>query len=178
MRINSLLLHDESFQQFLCIPQSTAYEKKKESLVISSQTLLKPLVGLTLIHCKQEQFPHLSLFLWGENPKPFPKKLPIKWYVKLGLFLLLLLLLLLLTAQVVLAASIVTKQGKAILSRQFVEMTGARIEGLLTSFPNLISAKDQHTFVETDAVRYVYQVRLPISHRAAPGPAVHGLDHK
>ncbi|XP_026682030.1 coatomer subunit delta-like [Diaphorina citri] len=45
----------------------------------------------------------------------------------------------------------------AIVSRQFVEMTRARIEGLLAAFPKLMSSGKQHTFVETDSVRYVYQ---------------------
>lgn len=45
----------------------------------------------------------------------------------------------------------------AMISRQFVEMTKARIEGLLAAFPKLMTAGKQHTFVETDSVRYVYQ---------------------
>ena len=59
---------------------------------------------------------------------------------------------------VLLAASIVTRGGRAVVSRQFVDMTRARIEGLLAAFPKLIP-KDggQHTFVETDTVRYVYE---------------------
>ncbi|XP_035213622.1 coatomer subunit delta-like [Stegodyphus dumicola] len=36
-------------------------------------------------------------------------------------------------------------------------MTRARIEGLLAAFPKLLSSGRQHTFVETESVRYVYQ---------------------
>ena len=46
---------------------------------------------------------------------------------------------------------------EAIISRQFVEMTRSRIEGLLAAFPKLMSSGKQHTFVETESVRYVYQ---------------------
>lgn len=58
---------------------------------------------------------------------------------------------------VLLAAAVCNKTGKVIISRQFVEMTRSRIEGLLASFPKLMGTGKQHTFVETESVRYVYQ---------------------
>ncbi|KAF4123248.1 coatomer subunit delta, partial [Geosmithia morbida] len=58
---------------------------------------------------------------------------------------------------VVLAASICTRGGKAVLSRQFREMPRSRIEALLASFPKLAQSGTQHTTVEQDNVRFVYQ---------------------
>ncbi|KAK8022141.1 Coatomer subunit delta [Apiospora rasikravindrae] len=58
---------------------------------------------------------------------------------------------------VVLAASICTRGGKAVLSRQFREMPRSRIEALLASFPKLADSSTQHTTVEQDNVRFVYQ---------------------
>ncbi|KAL1957512.1 hypothetical protein VTO42DRAFT_5975 [Malbranchea cinnamomea] len=58
---------------------------------------------------------------------------------------------------VVLAASICTRGGKAVLSRQFREIPRSRIEALLASFPKLADSGTQHTTVEKDNVRFVYQ---------------------
>lgn len=60
---------------------------------------------------------------------------------------------------VVLAASILQKGhgGKILFSRQFVPLPRVRIESLLQSFPKLIGSESQHTFIETEQIRYVYQ---------------------
>ncbi len=56
-----------------------------------------------------------------------------------------------------LSAAICTKNGKTLVSRQFVEMTRIRIEGLLAAFPKLRgTGAKQHTYVETENVRYLY----------------------
>lgn len=60
-------------------------------------------------------------------------------------------------AQVVLTAAITTRSGKPILARQFRQMQRSRVEALLASFPKLADTASQHTTVEQDNVRFVYQ---------------------
>jgi hypothetical protein len=59
--------------------------------------------------------------------------------------------------KVVLAASICTRGGKAILSRQFRDLHKDRVTALLANFPKLTHSGTQHTTVEDENVRYVYQ---------------------
>lgn len=60
---------------------------------------------------------------------------------------------------VVLAASVCTHGGRPIISRQFKELTKDRVTELLSNFSTLLSDsnKTQHTSVEDDYVRYMYQ---------------------
>jgi len=44
-----------------------------------------------------------------------------------------------------------------IVSRHYVDMSRIRIEGLLAAFPKLVGMGKQHTYIETENVRYVYQ---------------------
>eukprot|EP00760_Papus_ankaliazontas_P004509 PhM_4_TR11928/c0_g1_i1/m.23325/K20471/COPD, ARCN1, RET2; coatomer subunit delta len=58
----------------------------------------------------------------------------------------------------ILSAAVLNKSGKILLSRQFVEMTRVRVEGLLAAFPKLVgSGQKQYTMLETSTVRYLYQ---------------------
>lgn len=55
------------------------------------------------------------------------------------------------------AASICTRGGKAVLSRQFRDLHKDRVAVLLANFPKLTHSGTQHTTVEDGNVRYVYQ---------------------
>lgn len=54
----------------------------------------------------------------------------------------------------------------ALLSRQYMDMSRIRIEGLLAAFPKLVGTGKQHTYVETENVRYIYQSLEVREHRA------------
>ena len=58
---------------------------------------------------------------------------------------------------VLVAAAICTRSGAIVVSRQFLPITRQRIESLLIQFPRLLQAGQQHTFVESEEVRLVYQ---------------------
>jgi hypothetical protein len=58
---------------------------------------------------------------------------------------------------VVISAALISKDGRILLARQFIEVSRHQIEGMLSNFTKLIGSEMQHTFVENEAVRYVYQ---------------------
>ena len=61
---------------------------------------------------------------------------------------------------VCISASVLSKSGKILLARSFLPITRNRLEGYLNAFPKLIGndpLTQQHTFVDTEHVRYVYQ---------------------
>jgi hypothetical protein len=57
---------------------------------------------------------------------------------------------------VCLSAALLSKT-KTLVARQFVEMSRLRVEGLLGAFPKLVDSGKDHTYIETESVRYVYQ---------------------
>lgn len=69
--------------------------------------------------------------------------------------------------QVCLSVAILTKQGKILLARQFVEMTRMKVENHLATFPKLIGTERQHNTVETAEVRTGSRARLGSNARAA-----------
>lgn len=57
----------------------------------------------------------------------------------------------------ILSTGIVDKDGAIYVARQYCEMTRARVEALYIAFSRLITKGKQHTIVETNEVRYIYQ---------------------
>lgn len=58
---------------------------------------------------------------------------------------------------VVISAAIVTR-SRTLFARQYLEVSRAQIEGLLSMFAKRVGeARSDHTFIETDSVRFVYQ---------------------
>eukprot|EP00672_Neobodo_designis_P018198 CAMPEP_0174828226 /NCGR_PEP_ID=MMETSP1114-20130205/1203_1 /TAXON_ID=312471 /ORGANISM="Neobodo designis, Strain CCAP 1951/1" /LENGTH=507 /DNA_ID=CAMNT_0016061937 /DNA_START=201 /DNA_END=1724 /DNA_ORIENTATION=- len=59
----------------------------------------------------------------------------------------------------VIAAGIVTKLGRILVARCFMDVTRIRIEGLLSAFPKLLGSGTgkQTTFIDSGSVRYLYQ---------------------
>ncbi|OMJ94591.1 hypothetical protein SteCoe_2239 [Stentor coeruleus] len=58
---------------------------------------------------------------------------------------------------VVISVSLVTKQGKILLARQFLEITRSNLEGLLNSFTKQVDINRQHTYIDQENARFVFQ---------------------
>jgi hypothetical protein len=57
---------------------------------------------------------------------------------------------------VVISAAILTREGRILFARQFLEITRVQLEALLGSFIRLIDSSMQHTFLENETTRFVY----------------------
>lgn len=53
--------------------------------------------------------------------------------------------------------ALLSKQGRILVARQFVEISRLQLEEFLGTFVKLVDKSLQHTFVENDSVRYVFQ---------------------
>eukprot|EP00914_Ancora_sagittata_P024945 GHVO01049764.1.p1 GENE.GHVO01049764.1~~GHVO01049764.1.p1 ORF type:complete len:241 (+),score=36.20 GHVO01049764.1:32-754(+) len=60
---------------------------------------------------------------------------------------------------VILSTAVVSKTGRILVARQFVEMTKVKAESLISAFIKIVEATPQedHTVLDTDTVRYIYQ---------------------
>lgn len=57
----------------------------------------------------------------------------------------------------ILSTGIVERGGEIYVARQFCEMTRSKVEALYAAFPRLIQKGKQHTVLETNENRYIYQ---------------------
>lgn len=57
---------------------------------------------------------------------------------------------------VILTVGICNKNGQLILARQFEGMTKNTVEDIYLSFPKLLKADQQHTYVQSDKYTFLY----------------------
>ena len=82
---------------------------------------------------------------------------------------------------VILSAAVTTKNGRALLSRQFVDMNRLRVEGLLAAFPKLQGTGNKSTFYRRrrDRDRCARTIRLPTSRKYFPtAHNEQGVEHR
>eukprot|EP00924_Labyrinthula_sp_SR-Ha-C_P002156 augustus_masked-scaffold_19-processed-gene-2.40-mRNA-1 protein AED:0.34 eAED:0.34 QI:0/-1/0/1/-1/1/1/0/542 len=56
----------------------------------------------------------------------------------------------------IISIAITTRGGKSLFARQYIDITRLRLEGLLSSFPKLLSSSNNYTFLDTENVRFVF----------------------
>jgi hypothetical protein len=56
----------------------------------------------------------------------------------------------------ILSVAVITKEGRALVARQFNYLTRSQVEGHLGAFPKLVG-KERQSYVETETIRYVFQ---------------------